>query len=220
MPRSPRRAGAVVAASVLCAGLTACGDEVAESSDCAATLVHDGRTYLGSGDLRREPEVTGRSLPAVLPGCDDIGERSGAEEDAPVRAEELVGVDSGTAVLVDGSLYVREGRDLPAHARRWFRAPLCRTPGTFELTGDWLGVTGSRRVRFDGDIRPPYRLEVRVTSGPARYVATTVQVRATATTDPALTPADVATSLWQDGQVTASVRCSDGHFEALGLRTR
>ncbi len=95
----------------------------------------------------------------------------------------------------------------------------CGTAGTFELTGDWLGVTGSKQARFDGDIRLPYRLEVQVRSGPARYVGTTLMVRATEATDPALTPADVKASLWQRGQVTASVQCTDRHFEALALHT-
>jgi hypothetical protein len=131
--------------------------------------------------------------------------------------EELADVAPATAVLFRGSVYVRDGRDLPGTTRGWFRAPGCGSTGTFELTGDWLGVTGSRRPRFDGDLRPPYRLEVHVTSGPTRYVGATIMLRATRSTVPALTPSDVRTSLWRGGQVRASVRCTDRRFEALAL---
>ena len=128
-----------------------------------------------------------------------------------------ISLTPGTAVLFDGSVYVRDGRDLPEATRGWFRAPRCGGAGTFEVTGDWLGVTGPRRPRFDGDLRPPYRLEVHVTSGPTRYVGATIMLRATRSTVPALTPSDVRTSLWRGGQVTASVRCTDRGFEALAL---
>jgi hypothetical protein len=89
----------------------------------------------------------------------------------------------------------------------------------FEVTADWLGVTGGPEPRFDGDIRLPYRLEVRVTEGPERYVGTTVTLRATTATDPALTPDDVKQSLWEGGQLTATLRCVDGRFDVLGVRT-
>jgi hypothetical protein len=127
-------------------------------------------------------------------------------------------VDPSIAVFFDGTVYVRQGRHLPSTSLRWFHAPRCGTAGTFEVTGDWLGVTGPKKVRFDGDIRLPYRLEMHVTSGPTRYLGTVIRLRATETTDAALTPADVKASLWQGEQVSASVQCADRHFEALALR--
>jgi len=217
MPNFVRLAATVVAGSMLLAGLSGCSGGDAGSASCAAAIVYDGHTYLGNGGLKRDPEVTGRSMPAVLPGCNDTGGQSEVEKDETVRVAELADVASSTAVFFHGSIYIREGRDLPKDTKRWFRAPRCGTAGTFEVAGDWLGVTGPKRPRFDGDIRPPYRLEVHVTSGPARYVGTTIMVRATEATDPALTPADVEASLWRGGQVRASVRCADRHFEAIAL---
>ena len=220
LPIPVRVAVAVAAGPVLLGGLAGCaggGGGETGSASCAAILVYDGHTYLGHGGIRRDPEVTGRSLPAVLPGCNDTGGPSEAEHDEHVRVEELADVAPGTAVLFDGSVYVRDGRDLPEATRGWFRAPRCGSAGTFEVTGDWLGVTGPRRPRFDGDLRPPYRLEVHVTSGPTRYVGATIMLRATRSTVPALTPSDVRTSLWRGGQVTASVRCTDRGFAALAL---
>jgi hypothetical protein len=218
-PMFTRLAVTVVAGPMLLAGLSACSSGHDGSASCAAVIVYDGHTYLGNGGVKRDPEVTGRSMPAVLPSCDDTGGQSEADKDESVRVVELADVAASTAVFFQGAIYVRDGRDLPKQTQRWFRAPQCGTDGTFELTGDWLGVTGPKQARFDGDIRLPYRLEVHVTSGPTRFVGTTILVRATEATDPALTSADVKASLWQGGQVTASVQCADRHFEALSLHT-
>ena len=196
-----RHAVTVVAGPMLLAGLSACSETDAGSASCAAVLVYDGHTYLGNGGVKRDPELTGRSMPAVLPGCDDTGGQSEAEKDEPVRVDELADVASSTAVFFRGSVYVREGRDLPKRTQRWFRTSRCDTVGTFEVTGDWLGVTGPKKPRSDGDLRLPYRLEMHVTSGPARYVGTTITVRATEATDPAMTPADVRAALSKGGPV-------------------
>ena len=217
MPLLMRQAVAVVAAPMLLVGQSGCSGGDAGSASCAAVLVYDGHTYLGSGRVKRDPKVTGRSMRAVLPGCDDTGGQSVAHKNEPVQVDELADVAPSTAVLFQGSLYVRTGHDLPEQTQRWFRAPRCSTTGTFEVTGDWLGVAGPKKPRFDGDIRLPYRLELHVTSGPTRYVGTTIMVQATKATDPALAPADVRSSLWKGGQVSASVRCADRHFEALAL---
>ena len=219
MPIFMRLGVTVVAGSMLLAGLSGCSGGDAGSASCAAAINHDGHTYWGTASVMRYPEVTGRSMPAVLPGCDDSGGQSEAEKDVSVRVNELADVASSTAVLFHGSIFIRDGRDLRQETQRWFRAPRCGTAGTFEVTGDWLGVTGPRKPRFDGDIRPPYRLEVHVTSGPTRYVGTTIMVRATEATDPALTQADVKASLWQGGQVSASIQCAGRHFEAIALHT-
>ena len=219
MPIFMRLGVTIVAGSMLLAGLSGCSGGDAGSASCAAAIIHDGHTYLGTARVMRDLEVTGRSMPAVLPGCDDSGGQSEAEKDVSVRVNELADVASSTAVLFHGSIFIRDGRDLPQETQRWFRAPRCGTAGTFEVTGDWLDVTGPRKPRFDGDIRLPYRLEVHVTSGPTRYVGTTIMVHATKATDPALTPADVKASLWQGGQVSASIQCAGRHFEAIALHT-
>jgi len=135
-----------------------------------------------------------------------------------VDVDVLADVPAETAVLWNGSVYLRDGRELPAPARLWFRAPRCTTDGQFDLIGDWLGVIGPKPPRSDGDLRPPYRLEVHVTSGPDAYAGTTIQVHADAATDPRLGPNDVKTSLWNGGQVAARVDCVDGRFHAVSLR--
>jgi hypothetical protein len=219
MPIFMRLAVTVVAGTMLFAGLSGCSGGDAGSASCASVIVYDGHTYFGRGDIKRDPEVTGRSMPAVLPVCDDSGGQSETEADAHVRVEELADVAPGTAVFWDGSIFIRDGRVLPKKTQRWFHAPRCGTAGTFAVTGDWLGGTSPHKARFDGDIRLPYRLEVHVTSGPTRYVGAKIMVRATKATDPALGPADVKGSLWQGGQVSASVRCEHRHFVALALHT-
>ncbi|RYP85890.1 hypothetical protein EKO23_11330 [Nocardioides guangzhouensis] len=195
------------------------GSGSGDAASCAALIRYDGHDYLGTGELRRTPATTGRTLRAAVPGCDDTGEQGPAPHDEAVRVEELAGIDPDVAVLWNGAVFVRRGRMLPPSTRVWFRAPWCTSPGQVELTGAWLGVTGPRKPRFDGDLRPPYRLALRVTDGPAAYVGATVTVHATADTDPALTRKDAEQALWDDGQLVATVRCAAGRFEATALRT-
>lgn len=190
------------------------------SASCAALIEYNGSTYQGAGPLSRTPETTGRTMSAVLPGCDDSGGAAGSNVvDEPVLVLELARVDASVAVLFQNGLYVRDGAQLPAEVRAWFRAPRCSTPETFDVTADWLGVTGPNKVRFDGDIRPPYRLEVRVVSGPEQYVGTTVMLDATAATEPRLGPDDVKQTLREGGQVAATLRCVDGGFDVVGVRS-
>ena len=86
-------------------------------------VVVDGTRYLGYGELRRDPATTGRHVTGVLPGCDDSGGQVPAEPDESVEGAELADVPLATAFLWNGGLYVREGPELPAAARAWFRAP-------------------------------------------------------------------------------------------------
>jgi hypothetical protein len=213
-----RSASALLLAGTALASCSVGGDDGAGSASCAALLVRDGHTYRGVGGVKRDPATTGRLVDAVIPACDDSGGRRPVEPDAGVRVHELAAVPVGTALLWNGGVYVRDGRTLPPAAQRWFRAPRCTSPGAFSLTADWLGVTGPKQPRFDGDLRPPYRLEVHVVEGPPAYVGATVQVHAVASTEPGLGPRDVKASLWQGGQVVARVTCVHGRFRAVSLR--
>ena len=85
MPIFMRFGVAVAAGSMLLAGLSGCSGGDARSASCAASIVYDGHTYWGRGDVKRDPEVTGRSMPAELPGCGDSGGQSEPEPDEAVR---------------------------------------------------------------------------------------------------------------------------------------
>ena len=195
------------------------GDGDPGSAACPAVVMRHGHTYWGVGQVKRDPATTGRLVDAVVPACDDSGGQRPVEPDEPVQVHELADVPVGTAVLRDGRVYLREGRELPSVAQPWFRAPRCTSEDEFGLTADWLGVTGPNTPRFDGDLRPPYRLEVHVVEGPRAYVGATVLVHADATTEPGLGPRDVKTSLWRGGRVIARVTCVHGRFHAVSLRT-
>lgn len=195
------------------------GGDGAESAACPAAVVYQGHTYWGHGEVKRDPATTGRLIEGMLPSCDDSGAQESVDRDQPVQVAELADVPLETAFLWNGSVYIRQGRELPAATQMWFRAPRCTSAGEFDLTADWLGVIGPKRPRFDGDLRPPYRLEVHVTTGPRRYIGTTIWVHADAATDPGLGTRDVKRSLWKGGQVVAHVSCADGRFQAHSLRT-
>lgn len=197
-------------------------DGTSSSALCAARLVVDGQAYDGIGGLRRDPAVTGAEVEAVMPGCDDTGGEPPPEE--AVTAQVLAEVPPGTALLFDGAVYVREGQgqdpQLQERLRHWRTSPRCSTPGTFELTGPWLGVDGPHEPEVDGDIRPPYRLTIHVDAGPEAYTRAQVDVQVTASTSPALGQSDVSTALWAGGTVTAEVRCDGARFVALGVRSQ
>jgi hypothetical protein len=188
------------------------------SASCAAVVVYQGQTYWGRGGVVRDPATTGRLVKADVPPCDDTGGQLPADPAARVDVAELAGVPLTTGFLFHDTVYLRRGHQLPRGTRVWFQAQRCSSPGAFRLTGDWLGVTGSRTPRFDGDLPLPYQLAVHATGGPRRYVGATIDLRADTTTRPALRAADVKASLWKGGQLDATVSCMNGRFRALALR--
>lgn len=216
--RSQRWAALAIASTL---ALTGCSSEQplggsGGAASCAAVLDYDGATYVGHSDLKRDPATTGRMVDAVVPGCDDTGGLDPVPAER-VRVAELADVPRDTALLFNGTLYLREGSELPAGTREWFTAPGCTSPGDFVLTGDWIGVTGKHKPRFDGDLRPPYRLELHVEDGPEEYVGSTVRIRATAETDPRPGVPEVKASLWDAEPLVATVGCDDGRFVARAL---
>ena len=78
-------------------------------------------------------------------------------------------------------------------------------------------MQGPKEPRFDGDLRVPYRLGVRVTGGPVEYRETTIQVQVNKSTAPTLGPDDVKTSLWEGGGVGAEMSCENGDFVATAV---
>ncbi len=186
------------------------------SGSCADVATFAGHRYHGYGELQRRPATAGDAGSATRLGCDDGG---GAAEDGTMAVTELRDLALDRAFLGHGQLYVRDDLPFPAAARAWFEPTRCETPQPFTLTGMWLGVEAHRKVRFDGDLRPPYRLSAWVTTGPQAYVDTRVRVRADRHTHPALGPADVKRSLWKGGEITAQVHCDGGHFVADALST-
>lgn len=205
---------AILAAAVLLGGCEEASVSGGGESACPALLDYHGRRYIGHGDLKRDPATTGRVDTGTVPACDD---GNGATPARQMRVAELADVPQRRAVLVEGSLYVRTDLPFPEAARVWFVPPRCSTGGQFELGGDWLSVEGPHRPRFDGDLRPPYRVDVHVNRGPQQYLGTTISIRATKHTEPALGPRDVKTALWEGGGLNAKVRCVNHAFEATSM---
>ncbi len=149
------------------------GGGVEMQGSCADLVRYDGHRYHGHGELQRMPATAGSAGTATRLACDD-GNGASPEEDIDVV--ELSDVPLNRAFLSHGQVYVRDGLDLPAAARGWFEPTRCEDAAPFELTGRWLGVESHRKVRFDGDLRPPYRLTAWVTQGPRAYVDTRVSI--------------------------------------------
>ncbi len=219
LPRLPLTVALTCVAVGACTSGDGPGGDETGSAACAAVVVYQGDAYLGHGGVKRDPATTGRLVKGRIPSCDDSGGQDPVEPEERVQVAELADVPLETAFLWNGSVYIREGKELPTAIQIWFRAQRCTSAGEFDLTADWLGVTGPKRPRFDGDLRPPYRLEVHVTKGPRKYIGTTIRVHADAATNPKLAIRDVKRSLWRGGQVVAHVSCVDGRFQAHSLRT-
>ncbi|GAA1933762.1 hypothetical protein [Nocardioides marmoribigeumensis] len=212
-----RRWPAVLAAAAVLAvggvGYTVLREpEQVGSADCGYVVRWDGRRWTGIG-IDRSP-VAGDTLGqgAVL-GCD---EGRGRIPDEPVVVRSVRGVDAREAILVGGEVLLPEGSTTLPGALRGAREPVrCDLEGTARLAGRWTGATGPRKVRFDGDLRPPYRIDFvtsdqRVTDGWASVV---LHARATATSRP-LRPAEVKAMLWHEGEEVLTAHCVDGRFVA------
>ncbi|CAN5141327.1 hypothetical protein BH18ACT9_BH18ACT9_02890 [soil metagenome] len=201
--------------SLAIAGCTSSGSS--DDASCADLVEFAGTTCAGHGDLDRVPETSGRTSTGTRLGCDD---GNGAAADERVEIEELRALTLDEGFLVNGQVYLpQDAEELPAAARAWFEVTTCEDHGAFEVSGTWLGVTSARETRFDGDLRPPYRVTLRVTQGPERYVDNRVTVRADEQTEPQLGPRDVKRSLWEGGDVVAQLYREDGRFVAAELST-
>jgi hypothetical protein len=86
-------------------------------ASCAAAVRYQGHFYLMWGRPGHAPNPTGRTLPAVVPGCDDTGPAGPHEQDQPIRVDVLRATDPRLAVGYRGTLYVRQGAKPPAGPR-------------------------------------------------------------------------------------------------------
>jgi hypothetical protein len=134
-PATTSRTALVLAALLVLGGVAGCGDRGAPAgppgsagsgggsgvvagsgsgASCAAAVRYDGHLYLMWGRPGQAPEPTDRTLPAVVPGCDDTGPAGPHEPDQPVRVDVLRATDPRLAVGYQGTLYVRQGAKPPA----------------------------------------------------------------------------------------------------------
>lgn len=111
-----RRAVLALAASLSLATLGACSAGETGSASCASVVDADGVRYLGwGGDLRREPDLTGRTVTGRVPSCDD---GNGASEPYDLEVAEIEGVPMSVAVHTEQGIYVAEGEEPPQRLRR------------------------------------------------------------------------------------------------------
>jgi hypothetical protein len=142
-PSTTARAVLGLAALLLLGGVAGCGASDSPASgpggsgsgsgagpgsgsgaSCVAAIRYDGHLYLMWRRLPgRGPEPTGRTLPAGLPACNDVGPGGRQEPDQPIRVDVLRATDPRVAVGYRGDLYVREGASPPAGPRWMPHAP-------------------------------------------------------------------------------------------------
>ena len=228
--RLRRAAGVAALAATALLAMTACaagGTTAGGGGDasCAAVLDFDGRRYVGDG-LIGEGSVLkeGRRLgTGVQPGCDD---GNGAAESLESVVHVLPGVDPRVAVLTTGDrLWIAEETGAAAVREdgvlREVRRPAqCALDRPLTLTGDWIGVTQRARVRFDGDLRPPARMQV-VVAAPSPVVGPRFAAQALTVTIPQgidVPPAEDVVAMVQGSvPVEVTVTCDRGRFVARSV---
>lgn len=226
-----RGAAAVAVVVALAAVVSSCSTGGGEAGSggagsCAALMDFQGVRYTGYGVPTRVPVAGKRLGTGTLPPCNDTGPQRATESATPVIVHRIEGVDPSRAVLTaDDQLWVagRRGEDQPL--LRAARRPVpCDLPGPTTITGTWTGVDPTRRVRFDGDVRPPFRMEF-VTSGAAVVPQgwRSVTLRASAPRGARTpTPAEVRALMYRAEPAAAMLHCARHRFvlDALGPAER
>ena len=110
-----RRAALAVAALLCLAPLGACASEQSGDASCAAVVEADGVSYYGwGGELKQEPELTGRTVDGRVPTCDDGNGVAGGYD---LQVAEIEGVPMSVAVHTEQGLYLAEGEEVPEELR-------------------------------------------------------------------------------------------------------
>lgn len=196
------------------------------SALCALEVRFNGEVYDGAprGNPERAPELTGRTATAHLPACNDTGETD--ESPQRLTVEEIEGLPMTTALWAQGDLLVRRGETLPAFTDAWYRKPSCTRSEPFHVVGQWVGVMTEKKVRFDGDLRPPLYVDLRVEPGhgsPRDLERYTFRIHDDGDASPGLDPHMAEEALWSSrAALDVTVACDGDRFvaQAFALRPR
>lgn len=186
------------------------------SASCVALVVVNGVGYQGYRNPERQPALSGRSLPAIEPGCNDTNQADNPDNE--VEVQEIEGIATSTAVWFAGSLFVRRGAELPEFTDEWFRPLACSADGPTDLVGTWNGVTSKKEVRFDGDIRAPLTIEFVIEQTTPRdgdYEGYAISIADDGGADPALDKRAVEEALQSSrADLRVTVHCEGDDFVA------
>lgn len=189
------------------------------SSACIFSIQVGGVAYDGSGTPERQPPLTGRTVPATVPGCNDTGGTGAPDEE--IEVAEIEGVSSEVAVFWQDAVLVRRGAELPAGSEAWFEPLTCASDGPTDLVGRWLGVTTRQEVRFDGDLRAPLRITFVIeetTPAADDYVGYTIRIQDEGGAEPALDKEAAEEALWSSrARLRVQVHCEGERFVADGF---
>lgn len=201
------------------------------AASCALVVDVGTQRYVGAGELMQLPPLERERVAGTIPACDDTGGtpwwRAWDRDEPPesVEVHAVSGVDPEVALVLRDQVLVPEssaGHAVPTELRPWLRRPRCTADGPLVLRGEWLDVETTKAPRFDGDVRAPLTVELRVDRHEAdrpELAGARVLVRDRGVADPALTPDDVRDTLWTGGTLEARAHCENGRFVADGFRS-
>jgi hypothetical protein len=192
-------------------------DDSPGAAQCASRLRFDGREYVDVSDLALNPRAGGTVGRGVLAGCDD-GNGAAPERNVPVAA--VAGLEPTEAVYADDVVWVPADAPVPSLLTQARQAPGCSLDGPTDVAGLWQAATPTRKVRFDGDLRPPYTIDLLVEDRavvPAGYRSAHLQVAVTKDSD-APRPREVVRMLQRGAPAEVTLRCSGPRFIADSLK--
>jgi Family of unknown function (DUF6281) len=183
---------------------------------------HD-RSYAGT-TVHVVPPQGSRVGFAVLPGCNDTGQKQNPP-DEKIAVARLRGVSPEVALVMPGRddiVLVRRGIDrLPPEIRAVLHAPRCEEgDAPIRLSGPWLGILGPGG-KTEVDLVPPYDISLLASSASTgRYRNAFLSVRVPASLGRPITKDDVRKSLWKAGTIDIEASCTGRRFLAQRLTTQ
>jgi Family of unknown function (DUF6281) len=160
---------------------------------------------------------------AVLPGCNDTGQKQDPP-DEKIPVARLHGVSPEVALVMPGRddvVLVRRGIDqLPPQVGALLHAPRCEhQDAPIRLSGPWLGILGPDG-KTEVDLVPPYDVDLLASkASTSRYQNAFLSIRVPASLGRPITKDDVRNSLWKGGRIDIQASCGAGRFLAQRLTT-
>ena len=201
-------AAALLGCAVLASAGCGTGDGVGGSS-CSVSVLYEGRTYGGAGDLKRFPDPSQGAAEGRYVSCGD-------GPGWPVTVNALPGIAPTVALAVDDALFIAADSTYPQAVRPFLDEVTCETAGTFTLSGQWLATSGPRTEGFTPE--PPWRVVLRVQSTTPQaeeYERTEITVAVSTATR--LDDGARAGGTSESAPVTAELRCDGRRFAATSL---
>lgn len=205
-------AGVAVAAGGILWG-TSPRDVDPPTARCVAELVFNDTKYVAYGDVRRVPRSAEPAGTATQVRCE------GAPSSGTVTVFAAEGYEPADIILVNGAPWISQIPPIP-ELESLFLPTVCAATDEFKIVGTVIGVTSDKETTQDGQLAPPFTLDIEATNGPAWLLSDYQTVRISGLVDSTTRLASdhlVGDALSGATPIQASIRCRTGRYELVGL---